>query len=145
MAIINLHKRNKPRKIPQPKKAPKSPKSDKPEKSLKSSDEKKTATKTGKKQLERPHSLREQQSHLNLIKQMTQVMMTNRSLKNHQSQTMKKRPHSLKKHQSHLSLLMTQERKTRSLKKGQAMEKRPLQKKAPGMGTIFFKGVSLIK
>ena len=48
MEIINLHKRKKARKTPQPKKAPKSPKSDEPEKSPKSSDEKKIATKTGK-------------------------------------------------------------------------------------------------
>ena len=32
MEIINLHKRNKARKAPQPKKAPKSPKSDEPKK-----------------------------------------------------------------------------------------------------------------
>ena len=48
MEIINLHKRNKAREIPQPKKASKSPKSDEPKKSLKSSDEKKTAAKAGK-------------------------------------------------------------------------------------------------
>ena len=36
MEIINLHKRNKAREIPQPKKVSKSPKSDEPKKSLKS-------------------------------------------------------------------------------------------------------------
>ena len=36
MEIINLHKRNKAREIPQPKKASKSPKSDEPKKSIKS-------------------------------------------------------------------------------------------------------------
>ena len=43
MEIINLHKRKKARKTPQPKKAPKSPKSDEPEKSPKSNDEKETS------------------------------------------------------------------------------------------------------
>ena len=54
MEIINLHKRSKARKIPQPQKAPNSSKSDEPEKSPRSSDEKKTATKAGKKTIRQP-------------------------------------------------------------------------------------------
>ena len=78
------------------------------------------------------------QSHLILLKRMTQAMM-NRSLKNHQSQAMKKSPLQkqkkpqsdiLKKLQSHLNLLkqINQAMMNKSLKKhqGHAMEKRPL-------------------
>ena len=46
MEITNLHKRNKARKTPQPKKAPNSPKSDEPKK--RSSDGKRIAGKAGK-------------------------------------------------------------------------------------------------
>ena len=80
MEIINLHKRSKARKILQPQKAPNSPKSDEPKKSPRSSDEKKTATKAEKKQLE---SLKKHQSHLNLLKQMTQARKKKKSLKKH--------------------------------------------------------------
>ena len=104
--IINLHKRNRDRKNPQPKKAPKSPKfietddssddEQKPKKAPKSSDEKKIATKAGKKQLERSHNLNKHQSHLNLLKQMTQAMM-NRNLKKHHGQAMGKNRYKSKK------------------------------------------------
>ena len=116
MEIINFHKRcnKKTRKTSQPKKSPKSPKSDEPKKSPKSSDGKKIATKARIKQ--KDQNLKKHQSHLILLKQMSQAMM-NKSLKKHQSQAMGKkaiikegkkqleRLRSLKKHQSQLDLL----------------------------------------
>ena len=116
MEIINFHKRcnKKTRKTSQPKKSPKSPKSDEPKKSPKSSDGKKIATKALIKQ--KDQNLKKHQSHLILLKQMSQAMM-NKSLKKHQSQAMGKksitkegkkqleRLRSLKKHQSQLDLL----------------------------------------
>ena len=137
MEITNLHKRNKARKTPQPKKAPNSPKSDEPKK--RSSDGKRIAGKAGKITVRKtpqpkkapksaefigdssnqeeekepkkessdekiPLSREKHQSHLNLLKQLNQVMMMNRSLKIHRSQASKK-------------------------KKSQAMEKRQKQKK----------------
>ena len=90
MEIINFHKRcnKKTRKTPQPKKSPKSPKSDEPKKSPKSSDGKKIATKALIKQ--KDQNLKKHQSHLILLKQMSQAMM-NKSLKKHQSQAMGKK------------------------------------------------------
>ena len=55
------------------------------------------------KKLKRPHTVKKNQSHLNLLKPMTQTMKKKKNLKNHQGQAMKKmllqRPHSLKKDQ----------------------------------------------
>ena len=93
MEIINLHKRNKARKTPQPKKEPKSPKSDdsskeeqKPKKHQGQSMKKRPLRRQDKK-LKRLHSLKKHQSHQSLS--MTQARKT-RSPKNIRSSVEKK-------------------------------------------------------
>ena len=85
MEITNLHKRNKARKTPQPKKAPNSPKSDEPKK--RSSDGKGSLERQEKEQLERPHSLKKHQSQLSLLV-IQAIRKKKKSLK--KSQAMKK-------------------------------------------------------
>ena len=89
MEIINLHKRNKDRKTPQPQKAPKSPKfietddssddEQKPKKTSRWSDGKKPLQKQ-EKELKRPHCLKKHQSHLKLSKQITQARKKKKKL-----------------------------------------------------------------
>ena len=123
MEIINLHKRSKARKILQPQKAPNSPKSDEPKKSPRSSDEKKTATKAEKKTIRQPKK----------APKSPEFIETDDSSKEEEKEPKKA-----------LSLLMTQARKNKKcLKKGQVMEKTPLQKKCPqNWVPPFFKGAA---
>ena len=124
MEIINLHKRNKARKTPQPKKAPKSPKSPK------SSDEKKTATKVGKKTVRKTPQPKKVPKSSEFIVRDDNDEQGPGNEKKAAGRKQSEKPHSLKKQRSHLNLLkqMTQAIMNRSLKKGQAMEKRLLQK-----------------
>ena len=114
--------------VKQPKKGPKTSGSVDTSPGTEDKQKLKKRSSNGKK-LKRPHNLKKDQSLLNLLKQMTQVMKMKESLKKGQAVEKKlKIPHSVKKDQSHLNLLkqMTQVMKKKSLKKhqDQAMKKR---------------------
>ena len=114
--------------VKQPKKGPKTSGSADTSPGTEDEQKLKKGSSNGKK-LKRPHNLKKDQSLLNLLKQMTQVMKMKESLKKGQAVEKKLIPHSVKKDQNHLNLLkqMTQVmKKKKSLKKhqDQAMKKR---------------------
>ena len=90
-SLKNVKQWKKVKGTSQPKKGPKSPEFIKRDDSNDEEEEQPEKGQVVEKKLKRLHSMKKDQSHLNLLKQMTQVMKKKKSLKEHQSQTMKKK------------------------------------------------------